>query len=158
MAEQNGWSVFSTENGAIFNADQLDHFDVVVWNNVSGKALNSEQREVYKNWLENGCGYVGIHASVDFSHQWVWYEQEVIGAEYSHHTLEPQFQEGHLILETDDNHPQISEGLPEEWVREEEWYVFYENPRDRGFSILYTRDGTQINPDGTIPLIAPDND
>ncbi len=158
MADDNGWTLFKTENGAVFNPEQLQQFDVVVWNNVTGKALNPEQREHFRNWLMQGGGYVGIHASGDFSHQWDWYEQEVIGARYSHHTMHPQFQQGQLTLERDETNPQLSEGLPETWVREEEWYIFYDNPRDRGFTVLYTLDGTGINPDGTIRLLLPDRD
>lgn len=158
MAEKNGWTLFSTENGAVFNAAQLGQFDVVVWNNVSGKALSPEQRQVFRDWLEQGGAYVGIHASGDFSHRWHWYEQEVIGARYSHHTMWPQFQEGNLTLERDVEHPELSEGLPEFWTRTEEWYVFYDNPRDRGFSILYKINGNEIDPNGTIPILARNKD
>jgi uncharacterized protein len=158
MADELGWSQFSTENGAIFNQEQLQKFDVVVFNNVSGKALNPEQREHFRNWLEGGGGYVGIHAAGDFSHQWDWYENEVIGARFSHHTMRPQFQEGTLSIEINEQHQQITHGLPESWVREEEWYVFYNNPRDRSFTILYRLDGEEINPDGSIPLLAPNKD
>jgi uncharacterized protein len=158
LASDNGWYMYHTENGAIFNPEQLPKFDVVIWNNVSGKALNSEQRYHFRNWLKDGGGFVGIHAAGDFSHQWDWYEDEVIGARFSHHTMRPQFQEGTLSIEINEKNLQISQGLAETWIREEEWYVFYENPRERSFTVLYRLDGAEINPDGSIPVLAPDKD
>ncbi|NBC66578.1 MAG: ThuA domain-containing protein [Bacteroidetes bacterium] len=156
MAEDNGWSIFVTDNGAVFNPEQLASFDVVIWNNTSGKVLNSEQREHFRNYLENGGGFVGIHAAGDNSHQWDWYETEVIGARFSHHPLNPQFQEGQLTLEPDSIHQNLYEGLPETWTRTDEWYIFYNNPREDGFNILYRLDGSQIEPDGNIPILASD--
>lgn len=158
MAEENGWSIFVTNNGAVFNPEQLQRFDVVIWNNTSGKVLNLEQREYFKNYLENGGGFVGIHAAGDNSHQWDWYEDEVIGARFSHHPLNPQFQEGNLTLETGGADSALSQDLPQSWTREDEWYMFYNNPRNEGFKILYTLDETGINPSGNIPLLASDKD
>lgn len=158
MAEVNGWSIFVTDNGAVFNPDQLQRLDVVVWNNTSGKVLNAEQRGHFRNYLENGGGFVGIHAAGDNSHQWDWYEDEVIGAQFSHHPMNPQFQEGNLTLEAESTDSTLTEELPESWTREDEWYIFFNNPRVDGFSILYRLDGSQINPSGNIPLLASDKD
>ena len=133
-------------------------FDVVVWNNTSGKVLNPEQRDHFRNYLENGGGFVGIHAAGDNSHQWDWYEDEVIGARFSHHPMNPQFQEGDLSLETDSADSILIDELPTSWTREDEWYIFYNNPREVGFTILYRLDGSEINPNGNIPLLASDRE
>ncbi|MEM8965809.1 MAG: ThuA domain-containing protein [Bacteroidota bacterium] len=158
IVRQNGWSIVTTDNGAVFNSEQLAKFKVVVWNNTSGKVLNDEQRQAFRTYLEGGGGFVGIHAAGDNSHQWEWYEQQVIGADFSHHPLDPQIQESVLHLEPDAaNHP-IAEDLPARWEREEEWYVFSTNPRDSDADILYTLDESQINPSGNFGFLVTDKD
>jgi type 1 glutamine amidotransferase len=156
MANANGWKLFSTDNGAVFNPEQLQKFDVVIWNNTSGKTLDEEQRQHFKKYLENGGGFVGIHAAGDNSHQWDWYTQEVLGTLFSHHPISPQFQTATMHLE--DSDPKLTIGLDETWERHEEWYMFFDNPRDKGFDVLYTVDESTINPSGNIPILASDKD
>src|SRR6185437_1852044 len=92
LAEKNGWSVFFTENGAVFNAADLSRFRATIWNNTSGDVLNEEQKEAFRNYIENGGGFVGIHgAGGDFSYDWRWYVETLIGAQFIGHTLIPQF-------------------------------------------------------------------
>ena len=45
------------------NLQDLGKFKVVVWNNVSGDVLTEDQRAAFVSYLENGGGWVGIHAS-----------------------------------------------------------------------------------------------
>jgi len=156
MANDNGWALYTTDNGAVFNPEQLQKFDVVIWNNTSGKVLNKEQRENFKNYLENGGGFVGIHASGDSSHHWDWYEDNVIGAHFSHHTMNPQFQKAMMHLEEGDS--TITVSLSSAWEHDEEWYMFYDNPRDNGSSVLYTVDESKMNPSGNIKFLASDKD
>ena len=156
MAQDNGWLLFSTENGAVFYPDQLQKFDVVIWNNTSGKTLNEEQRGHFKNYLENGGGFLGIHAAGDNSHQWEWYEEKVLGTLFSHHTLHPQFQKATMHLEQ--GNAILENSLPKSWEREEEWYMFHENPREKGFQVLYTVDEEKMNTSGSIPILAPNKD
>lgn len=156
MAQDNGWALYVTDEGGVFNTEQLQKFDVVIWNNTSGKVLNDEQREAFKKYLEGGGGYVGIHASGDNSHQWDWYENEVIGARFSHHPLDPQFQNADMQL--DDDHPTLTNGLPNTWNHNEEWYMFFDSPRKKGCKVIYTMDDTTINPSGNMKFLASDKD
>ena len=156
MAAENGWSLFATENGAVFNPEQLARFRVVVYNNTSGKALNDAQREAFRDYLATGGGFVGIHAAGDNSHQWEWYEGQVIRAEFSHHPLSPQIQSATVYLEPDAAEHPLTEGLPARWSREEEWYMFFDSPRNSGSEILYTLDETDIDPSGNLGFVVTD--
>tara|TARA_R110002051_G_scaffold48308_2_gene95304 strand:+ start:57263 stop:58129 length:867 start_codon:yes stop_codon:yes gene_type:complete len=156
MARENGWVLYSTDNGAVFNEEQLQKFDVVIWNNTSGKTLNEEQRNNMKRYINDGGGFIGIHAAGDNSHQWDWYEEKVLGTLFSHHTLNPQFQTATMNLEKENL--SLSENLISSWEREEEWYVFYDNPRDKGFGVLYTLDEGNMNMSGNIPILASRKD
>ena len=156
MAAENGWSLFICNSGAVFNESQLQKFKVVIWNNTSGKVLNTEQRSAFRNYLESGGGFVGLHASGDGSHQWEWYQDKVIGAKFSHHPLNPQFQKATMKIENTDSI--VMDGLTPLWDREEEWYIFHDNPRKKGSNILYTVDETNINPSGNLRFLASDKD
>jgi type 1 glutamine amidotransferase len=158
MADANDWELFFTDNGATFNPDYLSRFKAVVWNNVSGKVLTEEQRQAFRAYLENGGGFVGVHAAGDASHHWDWYEQEVIGANFSHHPLNPQIQPSRLYLEADAAYRELSVGLPQEWQRADEWYMFYDNPREKGFNVLYTLDEANIVTSGNLSFLIKDKD
>jgi len=155
MAEASGWSIFLTDNGAVFNEDQLRQFDVVVWNNVTGRVLNEEQRTAFENYIETGGGYVGIHGAGDDSHHWDWYYDNILGANFSHHPMNPQLQEATMTLECDTVFAACDD-LAEQWLHAEEWYIFYDNPRENGKEILYTVDESTINPDGSMGFLNTD--
>ena len=149
LAKKNDWFLYSTEEGGVFNPEQLAKFNVVIFNNNTGRLLNEDQQNVLEQYVENGGSLIGIHGAGDFSHHWDWYEQNLVGPLFSHHTLNPQFQETEITLNIVKD-SLLSQGLPPQWTHADEWYVFFENPREKGFNIIYTIDGEKINPDGNI--------
>ncbi|MEM7367856.1 MAG: ThuA domain-containing protein [Bacteroidota bacterium] len=158
LASKNGWSIFITDNGAVHNPAQLSQFDVIVWNNVSGRVLTDEQRVAFKEYIQQGGGFVGCHATGDFSHKWDWYYSDFIGTSFSHHTMNPHTPDGTIHLEIDSAHLQLSQGLPQTWTTQDEWYVFLGSPRDRGWNVLYTLDEAEIDFNGNIPLLESGKD
>lgn len=149
MAAKNNWFLYSTEEGGVFNKEQLSKFQAVIFNNCTGRLLNDEQQDNFREYVENGGSYIGIHGAGDNSHHWDWYEENLIGSDFSHHTLKPQFQETEITL-NDVADSLVSDHLPARWNHADEWYIFLDNPRAIGFQILYTIDGEKINPDGNI--------
>ena len=51
IAAKNGWGVFFTENGAVFNQQDLSRFDAVVFLNASGDMLSTAQEQTFQLWL-----------------------------------------------------------------------------------------------------------
>lgn len=149
LAKKNNWFLYSTEEGGVFNPEQLAKFNVVIFNNSTGRLLNEDQQEALAEYVESGGSLIGIHGAGDDSHHWDWYEQNLVGSLFSHHSLNPQFQETEITLDAVQD-SLMSQGLPARWTHADEWYVFFENPRDKGFNIVYTIDGEKINPDGNI--------
>jgi type 1 glutamine amidotransferase len=140
IAGDRGWDIYTTENAATHNADDLAKFTVVVWNNVSGDVLTESQRTALKEWVEGGGGWVGIHASGgDPFYKWDWYVNTLIGAQFVGHTMDPQFQDADVLVA--DPGTDVTGHLPSRWkVPNEEWYAFDSNPRDKGYEILLTMD------------------
>jgi type 1 glutamine amidotransferase len=157
LAAKNDWFLYQTEDGGVFNADQLAKFNVVVFNNSTGKLLNDDQELALANYVENGGSLVGIHGAGDNSHEdFKWYVDNLTGVQFSHHALDPHLQEATVTLNTVPDSVLMA-GLAPSFTTIDEWYVFAENPRPRGFQILYTIDGESIIPNGNMLWIKDKN-
>jgi type 1 glutamine amidotransferase len=155
-AKNNNWFLYDTEAGGVFNPAQLTKFDVVIFNNSTGRVLNDEQQKALEDYVEQGGSLIGIHGAGDDSHHWDWYEKNLMGSRFSHHPLDPQLQEANVRLNTQAD-SSILNGLPATWKHSDEWYVFFENPGTMGFDILYAIDGKKINPNGNFLWIMDKN-
>ena len=143
LGEANGWSVYLTDNAAVHNPQDLQRFDAVVWNNVSGDVLTLEQRTALEQYLENGGGFVGIHGSGgDPEYAWSWYPQSLLRAQFTAHPMFPEFQEATLHVES----PQdgIVSHLPPAFSMTDEWYSFRAPPKD--VQVLLSLDETSYSP------------
>ena len=99
ITKKHDWGMFQTENGAVFNQQDLSKFDVVVFLNASGDMLSNEQEQAFQSWLMAGGGWLGIHAAGDSSHlEWQWYRENLIGATFTAHIMDPQFQTATVVL------------------------------------------------------------
>jgi type 1 glutamine amidotransferase len=142
---QRSWGYFHTENGAVFNTQDLARFQAIVFLNASGDMLNAAQEQAFQQWLQGGGGWLGIHSAGDDSHLgWRWYIDELIGARFTAHILGPQFQRATVVLENQ-GHPALR-GIPDIWQHEEEWYSWASSPRAAGFTILATLDEDSYTP------------
>jgi len=145
MSEASGYSVFATENGAVFNPRDLAMFDAVVFLNATGDLFNEDQERALQTYVESGGGWVGIHAAGDGSHAgWPWYRENLVGADFTAHIMGPQFQTATVKLENT-GHP-VLQAIPETFAHEEEWYSWAESPRVEGFTVLATLDENSYTP------------
>lgn len=140
IAEQQGWDIYITGNAATHNEADLKRFKAIIWNNVSGDVLTKEQRGAFKGWIEQGGGWVGLHASGgDPSYKWDWYVNTLIGAQFVGHTMNPQFQDADVLV--GDSQERVTGHLQSPWnVPNEEWYAFDRNPSTTGSEVLLTLD------------------
>jgi type 1 glutamine amidotransferase len=145
IARRRGWEIFSTENAAVFGAEQLARFDVVFGNNNSGDCWTDAQKAAFRSWIERGGGFVGVHGAGGTRYEyWPWYQDVLLGARFIGHPIRPQFQQASLRVENR-NHP-ATRHLVKTWQREDEWYSFEINPRERGVHVLATLDESTYSP------------
>lgn len=123
LGQANGFSVEATEDAGVFDADLAGRFDTVVFLSTTGDVLNSSQQRTLESFVEQGGGYVGIHAASDTEYGWPWYGR-LVGAYFKRH---PQIQPAKIRIE-DRRHPTMTT-LPDPWDRTDEWYDFRANPR-----------------------------
>lgn len=146
MAQRKGWALAFTDKGGAFTPDTLRNFDAVLWNNVSGDVLTLAQRQAFQDYMANGGGFIAIHGSAgDPAYFWDWYADRLIGARFTGHPMNPQFQDARIAVES--SHP-LSKGLPAEWTMNDEWYSFRTNPRANGAQVLLTLDESTYSPVG----------
>ncbi|MDY7093236.1 MAG: ThuA domain-containing protein [Acidobacteriota bacterium] len=141
MEEQHTLTV--TAKTDLFTAGSLAAFDVVVWLSTTGDVLDDPEQAAFEGFIQNGGGYVGIHAAADCEYDWPWYGDLLgNGAWFRSH---PAIQTATLVLE-DPEHP--GAGFPDAMTSfEEEWYNFRANPRP-AVNVLYTLDESSYDPGG----------
>ncbi len=150
LAQRNGWFVYQTEEGGVFNPDQLKQFKAVVFDNSTGRVLNDEQQQALSQYVEAGGALVGIHGSGDDSHHWPWYQTNLIGTTFSHHPLNPQLQQAKVQVDANVDST-LTDQLPASWTHTDEWYVFLTQPK--GVRVVSHIDGDKIIPNGNMLFI-----
>jgi len=137
LGEENGFNVIQTEDSEQFNDDYLSNFDAVIFLNTTLTLFNEEQRNAFKNYIQNGGGFVGIHSASDTEYDWPWYGK-LIGAYFDNHPGNPNVRNAVLNVVNADH--LSTEHLPENWVREDEWYNFKEIPAHTNILLLLDTD------------------
>ncbi len=124
LGDSENFDVDFTENAAIFTSDSLPQYEVIIFLSTTGNILNEQEQIAFQKYIQQGGGYVGIHAASDTEHGWPWYG-ELVGAYFSDHP--PGTAEAQLKV-ADRVHPSTAP-LPTTWTRTDEWYNFESNPR-----------------------------
>lgn len=146
MGKRNGWALVATDKGGAITEANLQKFDAVIWNNVSGDVLTLSERSALKRYIERGGGFVGLHgAAGDPAYFWDWYVDTLIGARFTGHPMAPQFQQAQVLVE---DQGAIAGDLAPGWLMTDEWYSFKVSPRHNGAHIIATLDESTYVPLG----------
>jgi len=149
LARDKGYGIFTTANGAVFNPATLDRFKVIIFNNVTGDALSPEQESAFEDWLQDGGAWIGLHGAGDSSHEdWDWYQNYLIGPTFTSHPMAPQFQDARVVNLAPE-HP-IMEGIPAEFMHNDEWYSFDSVAQAYGHTPLAGLDESTYSPRNTV--------
>ncbi len=129
-----------SDDPAEFAPGNLSRFDAVVFMNTTGDVLDGDQQAAFESYLQNGGGFVGVHAAADTEYDWPFYGRLLGGAWFKSH---PQVQQATVVME-ESGHPSVT-GLPVRWDRVDEWYEFRRNPRD-AVHVVATVDESTYSP------------
>jgi type 1 glutamine amidotransferase len=110
---------------SVFNDEELAKYDVVVFISTTGDFLNADEQAAFERFIQNGGGYVGIHAAADAEYEWPWYGDLVGGWFRGHPAGTPQ-----ASINVEDSGHVSTSHLPARWTRMDEWYSYRNNPRD----------------------------
>jgi type 1 glutamine amidotransferase len=123
IAEESGLPLDATEDPGAFTDGTLASYRAVVFLLTTGDVLDDAQQAAFERWATAGGGWVGVHSASDTEYDWPFYGR-LVGAYFAGH---PAVQPAAIRVE-DRAHPATS-GLPETWLRTDEWYDFRANPR-----------------------------
>lgn len=129
LGVENHFHVDATEDASWFTSANLARYKVVIFLSTSGDILNDEQQAAFREFIERGGGLVGVHAAVagDVATEggWPWYG-ETLCARFTNHSSIVE-----ATVKVEDSRNPSTAGLPQRWVRKDEWYNFIESPRAR---------------------------
>jgi type 1 glutamine amidotransferase len=129
LAAENNFSVDATEDASAFTPQNLTRYKTVVFLSTSGDILNDTQQEVFKSYLLQGGGLVGIHAAVAgkaaTEGTWPWYVETFCTEFTNHKAIEG------ATVHVEDRGNASTAHLPEKWPRTDEWYNFTASPRGK---------------------------
>ncbi|MEO9971109.1 MAG: ThuA domain-containing protein [Hyphomonadaceae bacterium] len=149
LAAEKNYGLFTTVNSAVFNADDLKRFEVVIFNNVTGNALADDEKAAFKTWMDEGGAWIGLHGSGDSSLEpWDWYQDNLAGTDFIGHIMAPQFQNARLEALAPDH--SILDGVATDWEQTDEWYSFSKVPDIPGLILLVGLDETTYSPTNTV--------
>ena len=135
LGMEHGFMADTTTDATLFTEKNLKQYNAIVFLSTTGDVLNDVQQEIFKKYIHNGGGFVGIHAATDTEYGWPWYNA-LIGAYFKNH---PKQQEA-LILVKDSTFI-ATRHLPTVWKHFDEWYNFKSLQLDHAH-ILLTVDET----------------
>jgi cytochrome c len=121
LGQENGFSADATEDAGAFTSKSLARYRAVVFLNTTGDVLDAAQQDDFERYIQAGGGYVGIHSATDTEYDWPWYGR-LAGAWFNGHPNNPNVRKGTFRV-LDKSHAS-TEGLPDRWEREGEFYNF----------------------------------
>lgn len=124
LGQQNKVQVDTTTNSGYFTKDSLRKYAAVIFLSTSGEVLDSSQKAAFKSYIQQGGGYMGIHAASTTEYNWPWYGQ-LVGAYFNGH---PKPQEA-VVTVTAVRHLSTAH-LPQKWTWTDEWYNFKSLPEN----------------------------
>ncbi len=127
LGDTQGWTATSTLNSEVFASATLSQYDVVVWLNTSGDGLlTAAQQEAFEGYIQNGGGFVGVHAATDTYRDgsWPWYNELVGGIVQTspNHTANNT----NATMDVVGSHPAVAH-LDDTWNKSEEYYYWERN-------------------------------
>lgn len=145
-AATRAFSVMTTEDLSLINADTLRSYDVVMFALTTGELpLAESQKTALIDFVSSGHGFIGIHSATDTLYEWPDYGR-LVGAYFREH---PWTQQGTVVVE-DPSHP-ANAGIANRFSIMEEFYTFQENPRGR-VGVLLRLDAASVGSTGDYPL------
>lgn len=158
MAAENDFYLDFTDDTSTINNTNLANYQVFVMLHLAPFDMSRSQQAALQKFVEQGGGWVGIHAAgltgkqfvAPHARYWQWFEDFMGGVIYSPH---PAYQKGVLAVE-DHRHP-VTKDLPVRFEISDEWYEFDKSPRGNTRVLASADESTyhQNKPMGDHPLI-----
>lgn len=117
MGAENGFAVDASDDPNVFTPANLKQYNAIVFSNSNNEAfLTESQREAFKNYMDHGGNFVGIHSASGSERQWPYF-WSVLGGTFVRHPKQQTF----VVRVVDPNNP-ATKGLPKTFEWNDECY------------------------------------
>jgi TonB family protein len=138
LANENNFRIDFSEDSLVFNESKLSEYNVIIFLNTTGNILNEEEKMVFKKFIQNKGGFVGIHSAIETENNWEWYGK-LLGTRYQG----PEKIQKVTVRITEKNHPSTKD-LPYQWEIDDEWHIFT-NKLAKDIKVLAVVDKIELN-------------
>jgi type 1 glutamine amidotransferase len=121
MAEKHQFEADFTEDASTFTEENLKKYQVVLFLNTTGDVFDDKQQNAFKNYIQKGGGFVGIHAATDTEYGWPWFGG-LVGAYFLNHPNNPNVKPGKFEV-LKENH-WSTKHMPKTFMHTDEFYNF----------------------------------
>lgn len=126
LATADDWALTITNDQNAITPEALATTDVVMFSLTSGPVLDDPQRAALEDFFRAGGGFVGTHSASATEPDWAFYHQ-LVPVTFKTHPSPMNLVDAKLDLLNDDP---LLLGLPNPWMRTDEYYTFWERPED----------------------------
>ncbi|HEX6447356.1 MAG TPA: ThuA domain-containing protein [Streptosporangiales bacterium] len=124
LGQEHGFAVDATEDATRFTDANLAQYDTVVFLSTTGDPLDQPaEKAAFQRYIEDGGGFVGIHAAADSGYDWAWYGG-LVGAYFKSHPAQQ-----YATVKVAGQGTAATANLPKRWTRWDEWYNYRSDPR-----------------------------
>jgi len=117
MGSERGFKVDTSSNPAVFTTQNLKQYTLLIFTSTNNDVFDTdEQRVAFRNYIEAGGGFVGIHSVTGTERNWTWFKQ-MVGCTFVVH---PPFQK--FTVKTIAPNSPLVKGIPKVWQHEDEFY------------------------------------
>lgn len=125
IGDEHGFDVITTSGtDDYFTGEYLSTCAAVCFINTTGTIFTDDEATAFEQYMKNGGGYVGVHASTDCEYDRSWYA-EITGANFNGHPF--NIAEAAVAV-LDKNHPSTHFITEDTLTRTDEWYFWADNP------------------------------
>ncbi|WP_214070950.1 ThuA domain-containing protein [Mucilaginibacter sp. dw_454] len=121
LGAENNFDMDTTTDASKFTLDNLKQYSAIVFLSTTGlsnQLFTEDQKTALMKYMEQGGGYMGIHAATDCCYDWQWYGN-MSGAYFKGHPAQQD-----AVIDVVDASTIATSFLPKEWKRKDEWYSF----------------------------------
>ena len=139
MGREQGFKVDTSSNAAIFTRQNLKQYTMLIFASTNNDVFDTDdQRVAFRNYMEAGGGFVGIHSVTGTERNWTWFKQ-LVGCTFLVH---PPFQKFDVKVIAP-NSPLV-QGIPKVWQHEDELY--FNKEWYPGITVVMADDLTTLDP------------
>jgi type 1 glutamine amidotransferase len=139
MGREQGFKVDTSSNAAIFTAQNLKQYTMLIFASTNNDVFDTDdQRVAFRNYIEAGGGFVGIHSVTGTERNWTWFKQ-LVGCTFLVH---PPFQKFDVKVIAPNS--SLVQGIPKVWQHEDELY--FNKEWYPGITVVMADDLTTLDP------------